>query len=82
MNSPELVPDREAVEQEEIARPVLATEKLVGTPEDPTTTVPKFTVPVGEKLSLAADALKERAKKLRNRVVRNPTFVVSIKNYF
>jgi hypothetical protein len=82
MNSEELDPDNVAVEHAEMALPVLATEKLIDDPEDPTTTLPKFTVPLGEKLSLAAVAFEDTTKELNKNTVSSPTFIVNIGSSF
>jgi hypothetical protein len=56
MNSEALVPKSAALEQEVITLPMLVTVKLVAAPDDPTKTLPRFTDPEGEKLSLAEAA--------------------------
>ena len=80
MNSEEFVPEREAVEQEEIALPVLATEKIVAAPDDPTATLPRLTEALGEKLSLAAEAFKEMIRAPKKKAQRVVAFVASIEN--
>jgi hypothetical protein len=52
INSEALTPERTASEQEVIAFPEFRTVKLLATPEEPTTTLPRLTGPTGSNLMI------------------------------